>query len=31
VLFRSGSEHPALRDWKGEVNLADYFAAGVLG
>ena len=26
-----GSEHPALRDWKGEVNLAEYFAAGVLG
>lgn len=25
-----GSEHPALRDWKGEVNLAEYFAAGVL-
>ncbi len=26
-----GSEHPALRDWQGEVNLAEYFAAGVLG
>jgi len=26
-----GSEHPALADWKGEVNLAEYFAAGVLG
>jgi predicted ATPase len=25
-----GSEHPALRDWKGEVSLSDYFAAGVL-
>jgi len=26
-----GSEHPALRDWRGEVNLSDLFAAGVLG
>lgn len=25
-----GSDHPALRDWKREVSLADYFAAGVL-
>lgn len=25
-----GNEHPALRDWKGEVNLSDFFAAGVL-
>ena len=27
----SGKDHPALRDWKGEVNLSDLFAAGVLG
>jgi predicted ATPase len=27
----SGSDHPALREWKGEVNLSDLFAAGVLG
>jgi hypothetical protein len=27
----SGEVHPALRDWKGEVNLSDLFAAGVLG
>jgi predicted ATPase len=26
-----GSEHPALRDWKGETNLAVLFAGGVLG
>jgi predicted ATPase len=26
-----GSEHPALRDWQGETNLSDLFAAGVLG
>jgi hypothetical protein len=26
-----GSEHPALRDWKGETNLGMLFAAGVLG
>jgi len=26
-----GSEHPRLRDWRGEVDLADFFAAGVLG
>jgi predicted ATPase len=29
-----GDQHPVLRDWnnwKGEVNLSDYFAAGVLG
>ncbi len=26
-----GSEHPRLRDWQGEVDLADFFAAGVLG
>jgi predicted ATPase len=26
-----GSDHPALRDWRGETNLADLFAAGVLG
>lgn len=26
-----GNLHPALRDWKGEVNLSDLFAAGVLG
>jgi predicted ATPase len=25
-----GSEHPALRNWKGEVNLGTLFAAGVL-
>lgn len=27
----SGSDHPALRDWKGETNLAVLFAGGVLG
>ena len=26
-----GDEHPALKAWKGEVNLSDLFAAGVLG
>jgi len=26
-----GNEHPALKEWKGEVNLSDLFAAGVLG
>jgi predicted ATPase len=26
-----GSEHPALKDWKGETNLSSLFAAGVLG
>ncbi|MEO6807981.1 MAG: AAA family ATPase [Isosphaeraceae bacterium] len=26
-----GSEHPALRDWRGETNLGMLFAAGVLG
>jgi predicted ATPase len=26
-----GSEHPALRDWQGEINLGSLFAAGVLG
>ncbi|NJL28557.1 MAG: ATP-binding protein [Thermoanaerobaculia bacterium] len=26
-----GSEHPALADWRGEVNLSVLFAAGVLG
>jgi len=25
------SEHPALRDWKGEENLSVYYASGVLG
>ncbi len=25
-----GSEHPKLRNWQGEVTLADFFAAGVL-
>lgn len=27
----SGDQHPALIDWKGEVNLSELFAAGVLG
>lgn len=27
----SGSEHPRLRDWTGQVSLGDLFAAGVLG
>jgi hypothetical protein len=27
----AGDQHPALRDWKGEVNLSELFAAGVLG
>ena len=26
-----GSEHPALRNWKGETDLGTLFAAGVLG
>ncbi len=26
-----GSDHPALRDWRGETNLGVLFAAGVLG
>lgn len=26
-----GSEHPALKDWRGAINLGDLFAAGVLG
>src|SRR5208337_2447829 len=26
-----GEQHPALKEWKGEVNLSDLFAAGVLG
>jgi predicted ATPase len=26
-----GTEHPALRDWKGETNLGALFAGGVLG
>jgi predicted ATPase len=26
-----GSEHPNLKEWKGEVNLGDLFAGGVLG
>jgi predicted ATPase len=27
----SGSEHPALRNWQGEMSLSTLFAAGVLG
>jgi len=27
----SGDEHPALADWRGEVNLGTLFASGVLG
>ncbi len=27
----SGPEHPALRDWKGEINLSALFAGGILG
>ena len=27
----AGDQHPALRDWRGEVNLGVLFAAGVLG
>lgn len=26
-----GSDHPALREWRGETNLSTLFAAGVLG
>jgi len=26
-----GSEHPGLRDWRGEVSLGTLFAGGVLG
>lgn len=26
-----GTEHPALREWRGEINLSTLFAAGVLG
>jgi len=27
----AGSEHPSLKDWRGEVNLGTLFAGGVLG
>lgn len=27
----SGDQHPALKDWKGQTNLGDLFASGVLG
>ena len=27
----AGSEHPALKDWRGEENLGVLFAGGVLG
>ncbi len=27
----SGKEHPKLRDWQGQTNLGELFAAGVLG
>jgi len=27
----SGSDHPALREWRGETNLSTLYAAGVLG
>lgn len=27
----SGRDHPRLREWKGETNLGELFAAGVLG
>lgn len=27
----SGENHPRLKDWKGEVNLSDLFAGGILG
>ena len=27
----AGPEHPALRDWKGEINLSVLFASGILG
>lgn len=26
-----GDEHPALREWRGEVSLGDLFASGILG
>ena len=26
-----GSQHPALREWRGETNLGVLFAGGVLG
>ena len=26
-----GSEHPALKDWRGETNLAVLYASGILG
>lgn len=26
-----GDEHPALREWRGEINLGDLFASGILG
>jgi predicted ATPase len=31
TLIVPGDKHPALKEWKGEVNLSDLFAAGVLG
>ena len=27
----SGSQHPRLKDWQGELDLGSLFAAGVLG
>lgn len=27
----AGNKHPLLRDWKGQTNLSDLFASGVLG
>ena len=27
----SGDNHPKLKDWKGETNLALLFAGGILG
>jgi len=27
----SGTDHPALRDWQGSLNLSDLYASGVLG
>ena len=27
----AGDQHPKLRDWQGQTNLGELFAAGVLG
>jgi hypothetical protein len=31
VSIISGDKHPALKNWRGEVDLSTLYAAGVLG